>query len=150
MRRIRSVLASGNLDTPTLVFDRTVRRRKGIPSFSRGVFVCSYPGSCKADTVIQWLRTKACPQSGCNVTAADAFYKDQQKLVDTLLVTDLLSIARNPSNDLIVVVTEDDDMVPSMLVAASWKARVQHLRESNRMRAYDHHLRQLGIGLHKW
>lgn len=50
--------------------------------------------------------------------------KDEQKMVDTALVSDLLHLARTQRERLAVVVGDDDDLLPGAFVAESWRAKV--------------------------
>lgn len=48
----------------------------------------------------------------------------RQKMVDTMLVCDLLHLARTREYFLIIVVANDDDFVPALYTAEAWKGRV--------------------------
>jgi hypothetical protein len=53
----------------------------------------------------------------------------KQKMVDTLLVCDLLHLARTRENALLVVIANDDDFVPALHTAEAWKASVIMLHD---------------------
>ena len=53
---------------------------------------------------------------------------DEQKMVDTALVSDLLHFAHSKVGDLALVVGDDDDLLPAVFTAEVWKARVFVLR----------------------
>lgn len=61
---------------------------------------------------------------------ADALTRQtKQKMVDTLLVCDLLHLARTRENTLLMVIASDDDFVPALHTAEAWKARVVMLHD---------------------
>lgn len=53
---------------------------------------------------------------------------EEQKMVDTALVSDLLHYARTQSKDLALVVGDDDDLLPGVFTAEVWGAKVLVLR----------------------
>ncbi|WP_143498928.1 hypothetical protein [Pseudomonas sp. Irchel 3A18] len=50
--------------------------------------------------------------------------KDEQKMVDTALVSDLLTSVRNDRGSVHIVIGDDDDLIPGVITADSWGARV--------------------------
>lgn len=50
--------------------------------------------------------------------------KDEQKMVDTALVSDLLTSVRNDRGSIHIVVGDDDDLIPGVITADSWGAKV--------------------------
>jgi hypothetical protein len=54
---------------------------------------------------------------------------DEQKLVDTALTCDLLHVTRTKEYSLLIVVSDDDDMLPGAITATAWKARVLVARQ---------------------
>lgn len=53
----------------------------------------------------------------------------RQKMVDTALACDLLHLVRTRDSDVYVVVADDDDFVPALFTAESWKAKVVWLHK---------------------
>lgn len=51
----------------------------------------------------------------------------QQKMVDTALICDLLCMARSKEADIYLVIANDDDFVPGLFTAESWRAKVMLL-----------------------
>lgn len=47
-----------------------------------------------------------------------------QKMVDTLLVCDLLQLVRSRDSAVFVVIADDDDFAPALFTAEAWKAKV--------------------------
>jgi len=71
--------------------------------------------------------------------------KLQQKMVDSALVCDLLQATKNREFAYNVVVAEDDDMLPGVIVAEKWGAKVivaRHRTDDNR------HLNTAGLIRH--
>lgn len=61
---------------------------------------------------------RECPVDSCSLVASDAFVVHEQKMVDTLLATDILTAGRPPSDyAMVVVVSGDSDFVPPLLAA---------------------------------
>lgn len=48
----------------------------------------------------------------------------KQKMVDTMLVCDLLHLARTRENTLLMVIANDDDFVPALHTVEAWNVRV--------------------------
>jgi NYN domain len=61
---------------------------------------------------------RECPVDHCSLVASDAFVVHEQKMVDTMLATDvLLTGTLFPENAAVVVVSGDSDFVPPLLAA---------------------------------
>ena len=54
--------------------------------------------------------------------------KRVQKMIDTSLVADLLQAARSRDHDRLIVIGDDDDLLPGLFVAEKWEAPVHLLR----------------------
>ena len=59
--------------------------------------------------------------------------KNEQKMVDTALVSDLLQFARSRRGETALVVGDDDDLLPGVITAEMWGSRVlvARVRESD-------------------
>lgn len=66
----------------------------------------------------------------------------RQKMVDTILVCDLLHLVRCRDSNLFMIVANDDDFVPALFTAESWRAKVVLLHNRSSMNS---HLRLDGI-----
>lgn len=83
---------------------------------------------CKLAPTLMFLTNKVCPQAGCSVTPKKILRgTGEQKLVDTMLVADLLHIAAS-KEPAIAVVTSDDDVWPGLIGALIAGTHVIHLR----------------------
>ena len=81
---------------------------------------------CPMKPIGDFFRTKRCPSGRCYMTPGDLLEKETQKLVDTMLVADLIFYATRDRGEL-VVVSSDDDMWPGIQSALFLGARVLHL-----------------------
>lgn len=50
--------------------------------------------------------------------------KDEQKMVDTALVSDLLASVRQDRDAIYLVIGDDDDLLPGVITADSWGAKI--------------------------
>lgn len=90
-------------------------RRKGAP---RNIYVeepttigCS-DAACILPIMKKLIKTGACPQASCSVKG-ELIYRDEQKIVDTMLCCDLIYSA-SQKTDRIVLVSGDDDFLPPL------------------------------------
>jgi hypothetical protein len=150
----RQVLADTQSDFPTILFDRTASRRitmngtlaesllilphqvlphtyreksepprlKCSTSQSLG---CNDP-ACMANELNSLFRNRQCPRSGCGKPIEDLLSRREQKLVDTMLVADIIHLAHQ-HEQIICVVSSDDDIWPGMLSAMNAGAEVIHV-----------------------
>lgn len=75
---------------------------------------CAQHSSCPIREIETLINTGACPDPGCSVNRDHILTRPEQKLVDTLLVTDLLYLAFRTTESPLVVVSTDDDMWPGI------------------------------------
>ena len=87
---------------------------------------CAHPPQCPVAGMDRFINTAACPVAGCGVSTEQVLQRDEQKLVDAMLVADLIRLAQT-TNELLVVVSSDDDMWPGIRVALLYGARVVHV-----------------------
>ena len=81
---------------------------------------------CPIDVLYDFFKVGHCPISGCAGTVAALADQQQQKLVDTMLVADIIYLASNQT-DPIAVVGSDDDMWPGINSALALGKHVVHL-----------------------
>ena len=87
-----------------------------------------------------------CSVSGCEVLTNDAFMYREQKLVDTLLCCDLVALSLRKSTEPIILVSNDDDMVPALMLGANLGGNVYKVRNTARIAtAYDSLCQQSGV-----
>ncbi|WP_243226102.1 hypothetical protein [Microbacterium sp. CIAB417] len=123
----------------------TYRRRGGPPRIRSRQ---PYPDACvQTDTscpaaILRSFTKSArreCPVNTCSTIASEAFEVHEQKMVDTLLSTDILVAGRAQSGySMIVVVSGDSDFLPPLMAASidSDVALVQLLPRAEEASAY--------------
>lgn len=91
-------------------------RRKGKPANVRvkepAIVGCT-ENACILPMMKRLLRTGSCPQVNCAVAMNDLVYRNEQKIVDTMLSCDLIHAA-NGIADRIILVSGDDDFLPPL------------------------------------
>lgn len=149
-------LVDSLLAAPHLRFLETYRRRAGLPRIrlatsDSNVAGCTQSdGGCPVVALRRFSRKKSstCPIEGCRVTSDQAFVVHEQKMVDTLLVCDLLEGVRSAVGA-IAAVTSDSDLLPA-LTAATTAVEGRLLVIGSRSLWADEHvamLRSLGADL---
>lgn len=93
--------------------EKSLSRRVGACAFAPevafgNVLLCGGRRSCLYDT----LRRR------------DDTDVDEQKMVDTALVSDLLTSVRSDRDSIHIVIGDDDDLIPGVITADSWGAKV--------------------------
>ena len=132
--RVLAELASSMLADPTHDVLHTLRRgtppRYDVhPLPFRG---CTEPAACPLAPIEALIDRNRCPVDNCFSPISAVFPRPkQQKLVDTMLVSDLIYLActtRNP----VVVVSTDDDLWPGIRTALRLGLPVHHIHTANR------------------
>ncbi len=136
--KISGELAHALLRLPKQVLPHTFRQRQGSPRMSCGdpsKFGCTTP-NCPMSVVHQFFALRKCPETSCTRSIDQLLTRAEQKLVDTMLVADLIHLASSGETSLSVV-SSDDDLWPGMLMAMSHGAKVVHVCTKH---ASDHRL----------
>jgi hypothetical protein len=124
--KISGDLAHSLLCAPKHVLHHTFRQRQGTPKIT-----CNDP----AKVVHQFFSLGKCPEAGCTKTVDQFVSRSEQKLVDTMLVSDLVHLAHS-GETCIAILSSDDDLWPGMLMAMSHGVQVVHVGTK---RASNHH-----------
>ncbi|HHC24677.1 MAG TPA: NYN domain-containing protein [Desulfobacterales bacterium] len=112
------------ISMPDLQWDNTAITRSGIPRLR---VVSGLPPGCAGTNEtcpvrilfrFSKKRTKKCPVPGCPVTNQEAFKIVEQKMVDTMLSCDIVTLSEDERVEKIIVASDDFDMLPSMAIAA--------------------------------
>jgi hypothetical protein len=83
---------------------------------------------CPLAPVPDFINNDACPQAGCAVTKTLLLRgTGEQKLVDSMLVADLVHLSRMEES-MIAIVSSDDDVWPGIISALVAGVRVFHVR----------------------
>lgn len=147
--RVFARVAEGPLATRDRALPGTYRVKSGLPSNTlvwddERPPSCTRPDACTLPLVRQWLQRGRCPErgDGCSVSLdrrrgggtrlPPVVSHRQQKLVDTLLVADLVWLASQ--GEAVVVVSDDEDVIPGLLVAASYGTQVTWVCRDGRPR----------------
>lgn len=146
--RIRGELALGPLDEPRVFFTHTYRRRTQPESLvceGDAIRSCIHKAHCRLVGLPELVRTGQCPEPGCEAQCANILKRDEQKLVDTHLITDLLAMSRR-GEQYAVVVSTDDDMWPGIRSALLSGVKVVHLHPKPGRSTPTHYLVSLPPG----
>jgi hypothetical protein len=115
--RISAVLAQSLEALPGTVLTNTLR---SVPVQKE--FDCTKPSKigcrnehCPIDPLSDFLSSGACPTSGCAFTPMAVLRKMEQKLVDTMMVADMIYLAQREVA--VGIVSSDDDMWPGIISA---------------------------------
>ena len=128
----------------TMVKNRELRRFRANPQLLRE---CVDIGSCGLQQFFSMSPTTTCSNGACGVELGTLLVRDEQKMVDTLLVADLaVQVFMQQAND-IVVVSSDSDIWPGILLALRAGSNVMHVHPKAQGRTPMHLLRTLGSGL---
>ncbi len=112
------------------------------------------PLNCPLRNIYRFTKhkKKVCPIESCTVTNRDAFVSVEQKMVDALLVCDMVEFATEPNVDCLLVVSADADILPGIAVAVA-KGSSRIVLGKTRGRSIDHYdnaLSELGVTLLEW
>ena len=102
------------------VFDTTLARERSIRSFrprASSGSPCADPSACGLGFLTNLTHQSLCLTSGCASTPQDLLVRDEQKMVDTLMVADMAHAAFVDCDRDIVVITSDTDIWPGVLLA---------------------------------
>lgn len=117
-----SQIARGLAACEQLPIYRTFRRRpfSGRLYFNRqGMPQCN-AASCPLSAVEQFITNQGCIESGCTVQQQHVLERCEQKLVDTMLVSDLIFWASRGNRPMLAVLSSDDDMWPGIRTAIAF------------------------------
>ena len=126
--KISGELAHALLRLPKHVLPHTFRQRQGSPRLTCGdpsKFGCTSP-NCPMAIVHQFFALRKCPETSCTRSIDQLLTRAEQKLVDTMLVADLIHLASSGETSL-AIVSSDDDLWPGMLMAMSNGTHVVHV-----------------------
>jgi hypothetical protein len=124
----------------TLVFDRDLRKfRTKAPPWQH----CSNVGSCGFGTFSSVGHASACGESTCSMKLGDLLVRDEQKMVDTLIVADMAQCVHVAKASDVVVVSSDTDMWPGVLLALRAGCSVIHVHTKHGWRTQGHLMRTI-------
>lgn len=130
---ISGALAESLLCRPRQVLPHTLRHREEPPRMTchRPAAVGCSIVSCSLSTLPDFFANRQCPEPTCGRPIQDFMTRVEQKLVDTMLVADLIHLAVGGESAL-GVVSSDDDLWPGLIAAIDRGTQVVHLRTKHR------------------
>lgn len=144
--RLTVELAQGPIGSSTSL-EQTYARNRGLRNFrsrSSPIPECASPFSCGLQMFSGLTHAARCSNSGCNSKLADVFVRDEQKMVDTLIVADIAHQAFAAKATDVVVVSSDTDMWPGVLLALRAGCAVTHIHTKRGLRTQRHLINTLG------
>lgn len=81
---------------------------------------CQSAMACPLSIVEQFVSNQRCPTRGCTVEQHHVIEKNEQKLVDTMIVADLIYWASRSNHPPLAVLSSDDDMWPGIRTAIAF------------------------------
>lgn len=93
---------------------------------------CQGAHACPLSELEAFFRHKKCPTLSCEIQQHDVLSRSEQKLVDTMLVSDLLYFASRSNAPLVAVVSSDDDMWPGVRTAMTFRQPIIQVHTSPR------------------
>lgn len=150
--RLRLQLAEAPVWDPSIRLLRSLRRvtMKPMGGMISTPSTCPHNGACSLKDLSAWWKGK-CPNSACRAKLVDVASANRQKMVDTLLTADALTIARDGLAEIFVIASDDDDLLPALLSLTTSDMRVIRLRrDATRDAYYDGILEMQGLWTHTW
>lgn len=86
---------------------------------------CISPALCPIQPLFSFFTDRTCPATDCGVRPRHVLSRPEQKLVDTMLVADLIHLASQ--RETVGVVSSDDDIWPGIRMALSGGGSVIHI-----------------------
>lgn len=130
----------------TLVRERSIRkfRIRGTPWPE-----CSSPTSCGLNQLVGVTYATPCKNGACINRLGDLFVRDEQKMVDTLIVADIAYQALSRKASDIAIVSSDTDMWPGVLLAVQAGCNVTHIHTRSGWRTQRHLMGTLGAQMNR-
>lgn len=139
----RAELAFSLAAEPNVHLVNTYRRKQ-----ARRV-ACEHPAnagcvntSCPLLPIHAFFAKKRCPDTGCQIRPTDLVYREEQKLVDTMMSADMFHAATQRRSPL-VVVSSDDDLWPAIRTTLLQGITVLHVHTIAR-RTPQHYCAHVG------
>lgn len=139
-------LATSILADPGTVISNTFRRKgypRNIQCEKRPWLSCADSAACPLRVVEEFVSSSVCVEQSCLVQPQDVLHKQEQKVVDTMIVADLIHASQRGDRWL-AVTTRDDDIWPGLSMASLLVDVMTHLSTSAspRVPAYYNRLKK--------
>jgi uncharacterized LabA/DUF88 family protein len=131
---IEGALAASLLSEPQFVWLHTYRERgeAGATLYAKEPHAIScYASGCPAALFRHFVNTRSCPKGSCDKHLHDVLERREQKLVDSMMICDVLELSRQGA-DQIVVVTSDDDLWPAIRTAVNAGTKLHQVHTRSR------------------
>lgn len=119
-------LAESLISIPEVIWPDTYTKRKGLSHIRIDNEVlnqhCIEDRSlCPAHTLRKFTKTKnkKCPADGCNAINQQAFVVGEQKMIDTMMSTDIIDFAMKDEVSKICIFSDDTDLIPPTLYSTT-------------------------------
>ena len=124
----------------TLVEDRGLRKfsARSLPWSE-----CANVGRCGFSDYSYLTHSSACEESGCSMKLGDLLVRNEQKMVDTLIVADIAQHVHVAKASDLIVVSSDTDMWPGVLLALRAGCAVIHIHTMHGWRTQGHLLKTI-------
>lgn len=110
---------------------RDTFRTKSSPRNLRGKSLpysgCARPTGCPIAVIGAFLTAGVCQQTGCTAIVDSVIERAEQKLVDGMIVADMLHLSTRATEP-IAIVSSDDDLWPAVHGAVIYGANVYHVQ----------------------
>ena len=119
LKRLVVELAEGPIGSRT-TFDETLAARRGLRQFRAEpscLSNCNDIGACSMKSFYGLTSNTQCANPACPCVLGDLLVRDEQKMVDTLLVSDIAQVIVQRSATTLVIVSSDTDMWPGVFLA---------------------------------
>ena len=134
-------LAASALSDPRTLVGNTLRK-KGYPRTLRCEslpwLACVDAESCPILRIKEFVDDNLCTQGSCAVQPQDLLYKQEQKVVDTMMVADMILSSMDGVAH-IAVVTRDDDIWPGLSIASAKATSLIHISTAAATRVPDYY-----------
>lgn len=133
---LRGELATSILAAPKALVSNTFRKKgypRNLKCEERPWLSCKDNQSCPLNAVQKFLDDEVCGESGCVVRPDEVLHKQEQKVVDSMMVADLIDYSSSPSA-VVGIVSRDDDVWPGIYMACRTASAVIHVSTSSSTR----------------
>jgi len=87
--------------------------------------------ACPLIAAHRFLQNRRCPAAGCKITPEALLHRAEQKLVDTMMATDLFAIFHQQLFREVAIVSSDDDLWPPIKLLLQLGLRVIHIHTAS-------------------
>lgn len=129
---LRGELATSILAAPRALVSNTFRKKgypRNLKCEQRPWGSCVDNQNCPLGVIQKFFEDEVCGASGCGVRPDEVLHKHEQKVVDSMMVADLIDYAASPGS-IVGIVSRDDDVWPGIYMACRTAQAVIHVSTS--------------------